>query len=327
MTRISVAMTTCNGAKYIAEQLLSISAQTHLPDELVICDDRSDDQTLETIETVLADVPFTVEVVSNPERLGVVANVEQAIRRTNGDIIVLADQDDVWRPHKLARLAEHFATRPQTSAVFSDAEITDQRSQPTGKRLWSSVGFAGRRRNRWAIDPVGVLLQGNVVTGATLAFRASLKGAILPIDRSGWHDLWIAILAAAMGRIDALDVALLDYRVHDHNAAGLARSIRVERCRRLARPEERVEALQQMNALVSRLEELGSGAAPAAARLREKARHLQFRTVLPQRKLSRGAAVMYAAGAGRYRRYSAGFHSVAFDLAYGGRTRSPVRRG
>src|SRR5262249_46844155 len=40
---ISVAMCTYNGARYLGEQLQSIAAQTRLPDELVVCDDHSED--------------------------------------------------------------------------------------------------------------------------------------------------------------------------------------------------------------------------------------------------------------------------------------------
>lgn len=325
MTRISVAMTTCNGEDYVAEQLRSICTQSRLPDEVVVCDDDSSDQTLAIVESVLADVPFRTEVVANPERIGVVGNIEQAIRRTTGDIIVLADHDDVWRPQKLATLVDHFKARPQVGAVFSDGIIIDSASQATGERLWSKVGFSSRRRTRWSADPIGVLMRGNVVTGAALAFHASLKDMILPIPRLGWHDLWIAYLAAAISRIDALDEILFDYRVHDRNAAGLPRSIRAERNRRLMRPEERSENLDQIKALITRLEDKGMAASLEVARLRAKARHMEFRFDLPSRVPARAALVLQAVSAGRYRRYSAGTSSALFDLVYGGRLARRIR--
>jgi glycosyltransferase involved in cell wall biosynthesis len=319
VTSISVAMTTCNGEDYVAEQLRSIATQTRPPDEVVICDDRSTDRTLAVVESVLAEAPFKVEVVTNPARLGVVANVEQAIRRTTGDIIVLADQDDIWRPERLARLEGIFAARTQVDALFSDAVIVDQWSKPTGDRLWKCIRFTKRRHDRWASDPVGVLLQGNVVTGASLAFRASLISVILPIATSGWHDLWIATLIAATGRIDAIDEPLLAYRVHGHNAAGVPGSARVERDRRLAQPTERLEALRQMESIIERLEERGFGHAPAVSDLRAKAHHLASRTRLPVGVISRAFAVARATAGRRYHLYAAGFGSALFDLAYGGR--------
>ncbi len=319
MTQISVAMTTCNGERYVGEQLRSIVTQSRLPDEVVVCDDRSVDQTLRIVEAVLADVPFRVEVIVNSERVGVVANVEQAIRRTTGDLVILADHDDVWRPNKLSRLADRFETEPEVGAVFSNAMIIDQNSRATGKELWSSAGFSAARRSQWRTDPVGVLMRGNVVTGAALAFRASLKTLVLPIPRQGWHDLWIACLIAATSRVDALDEVLLDYRVHGGNAAGLPRSIRAELDRRLDQPAERYGNLAQIEALATRLEEQGFGADPVVRRLRAKMQHLEIRFDLPARIPARAGAVLRAAIAGRYQRYSAGNSSALFDLIYGGR--------
>jgi hypothetical protein len=316
-------MTTCNGEKFVAEQLRSIAAQSRPPNEVVICDDQSADKTLAIVEGVLTDVPFTVEVVRNPVRLGVVANVEQAIRRTTGDIIVLADQDDIWRPERLARLEGIFAARPQVDALFSDAVIVDQWSKPTGDRLWKCIRFTKRRHDRWASDPVGVLLQGNVVTGASLAFRASLKSLILPIATTGWHDLWIAALVVATGQIDALDEALLSYRTHGENTAGLPGNARGERDRRLAQPTERAEALRQMEALVVRLEAHGLGELPAVGRIRGKGKHLTVRVGLSNNLGYRGYEIARSVVRGDYQCYSAGMRSALFDLAYGGRMKVP----
>ena len=50
--KVSVAMATYNGAKFIEEQLLSICRQTRKPDEIVVSDDGSKDQTLEIVDRV-----------------------------------------------------------------------------------------------------------------------------------------------------------------------------------------------------------------------------------------------------------------------------------
>src|SRR5690242_1846918 len=99
--RISVAMCTFNGARFLPEQLESITAQTRLPDELVICDDRSADESLEIIRAFLDRPPFTVRLEINERNLGSTKNFEKAIGLCQGEIIALADQDDVWFPQKL----------------------------------------------------------------------------------------------------------------------------------------------------------------------------------------------------------------------------------
>ena len=321
MTRISVAMTTYKGTGYVRQQLDSICAQSRPPNEIVVCDDHSQDETMDIVRSLLSAMPFQVDLVENQARMGVTANVEQAIQRTTGDIIVLADQDDVWYPNKLARLVRAFDAERGVGAVFSNATIIDALGAPIAGDLWSRVRFSRKRRAHWSSDPVAVLLQGNVVTGATLAFRSSLKPLLLPISPYGWHDLWIALMAASVTTVKALEEPLLAYRLHGGNTAGLVGSIGVERARRLARPEERDELLAQVEELASKLEEHPMGDHLVVERLRAKARHLMLRTSLPSGPLARASLVAQAMSTRQYHRYAAGTRSVLFDLLYGNHAR------
>ena len=98
--RISIAMSTYNGGKYLQEQLDSFLAQTSLPDELVITDDCSTDNTLEIIQAFAAMAPFEVRWEQNEKNLGYTGNFNQALMKTTGDLVFLSDQDDVWFPEK-----------------------------------------------------------------------------------------------------------------------------------------------------------------------------------------------------------------------------------
>src|SRR5919199_6162917 len=120
--RVSVAMCTYNGERYLQEQLDSIAAQTCLPDELVVCDDRSSDRTLEIIQIFKSKVSFPVHLHINPENLGTIKNFEKAISLCTGDIIVLSDQDDVWKPHKVETILQAFAKNTKAGYVFSNAD-------------------------------------------------------------------------------------------------------------------------------------------------------------------------------------------------------------
>ena len=71
---VSVVMATYNGAKFLEPQLASIAGQTRLPDELVVCDDQSSDESVEILERFASRAPFHVRVVRNPERLGCAGN-------------------------------------------------------------------------------------------------------------------------------------------------------------------------------------------------------------------------------------------------------------
>ncbi|MBW2422395.1 MAG: glycosyltransferase, partial [Deltaproteobacteria bacterium] len=102
--RISVAMATCEGAPYLDAQLESLRTQSRPPDELVLCDDHSADETPAIAEAFARRAPFSVRIERNPQRLGITANFEKAVSLCSGDLIFLADQDDVWKPTKIEAL-------------------------------------------------------------------------------------------------------------------------------------------------------------------------------------------------------------------------------
>ena len=73
---ISIVLCTCNGSQFLEEQLNSFLQQTILPDEIIICDDASQDDTLDIIKRWKEQVSFAVYVVKNPVRLGICNNFE-----------------------------------------------------------------------------------------------------------------------------------------------------------------------------------------------------------------------------------------------------------
>jgi glycosyltransferase involved in cell wall biosynthesis len=200
--RLSIAMCTYNGARYLEQQLQRIAIQTRPADQLVVCDDGSDDGSADIIRRFAGEVACPVRLRSNEKRLGWTKNFEQAIGLCEGEIIVLADQDDLWHPTKLARREAVFVSCPRVGAVISDAEIVDENLHPMGYRLWDSLNFSPYERRQAARGMfVEVLLKRNVATGATLAFGAELREQVLPIP-SEWvhdaHDAWITLLIAAV---------------------------------------------------------------------------------------------------------------------------------
>ncbi len=217
--KISVAMATCNGEKHLPDQLRSIAEQTHPPDELVVSDDASNDQTLKVVREFADSTPFPVVVMENANRLGVIGNFSNAIRRCTSDWIALSDQDDLWLPNKLATLLA-VCDKPAVGLVFSDAALCDQSGAQTGATQWGRLGFGRAARNQFRRDPFDALLKFNVVTGMSMMMRASLRELVLPIP-DGWiHDEWIALLASAMGDVRLIDRPLVHYRQHTGQQIG-----------------------------------------------------------------------------------------------------------
>ncbi len=215
LMRLSVALCTFEGERFLAEQLAGIRTQDRPPDELVACDDGSTDGTVELLRAFATAAPFPVRVEVNPARLGSSDNFARAIGLCTGDRIALADQDDVWLPGKLAALDTALTADPGAGFAFSDAEVVDAVLKPLGYTLWEAIRFGARERARFAAGGgFECLLRRYRVTGATLMFRAALRERFLPVP-AGWvHDAWIALVLSAIGRGVPVPTALVRYRQH-----------------------------------------------------------------------------------------------------------------
>lgn len=124
--KTSVAMCTYNGAKYIREQLDSILNQSHLVDEIVICDDGSIDETIEIIKRIKRNTAIPISIYINEPHLGVNLNFEKAIKLCQGDIIFLSDQDDIWEENKVDTIIGYFSTHEDKNVVFGDAVLINR---------------------------------------------------------------------------------------------------------------------------------------------------------------------------------------------------------
>jgi glycosyltransferase involved in cell wall biosynthesis len=220
--KISIAMCTYNGERYLREQLGSIASQTTLPAELILCDDGSVDSTLKIAEDFASTSSFKVKIHRNPKNLGITKNFEQAICLCSGDFIALCDQDDVWYPQKLANLSAFLSANPSASGVFSNADLIDENSLRLAKTLWSAFDFAPKFQHQFMQgDPISVLLKRGVVTGAAFMIRADLRAAFLPIPASWLHDDWITWMLVLKSRLMFTAEHLFGYRIHSSQQAGV----------------------------------------------------------------------------------------------------------
>ncbi|KEF42968.1 MAG: hypothetical protein ER33_03620 [Cyanobium sp. CACIAM 14] len=132
---MSVAIPTYNGGRHIAALLASIACQSVPVDEVVLSDDGSGDDTLEAARAALAGTPIRLGVVANQARHGPTGNYVNAIAHCSGDIIFLADQDDVWTVDRCRRYLEHFQD-PRVSLVAANSLIVDENLRPMGASWW-----------------------------------------------------------------------------------------------------------------------------------------------------------------------------------------------
>lgn len=310
--KISVAMCTYNGERFLSEQLASIAKQTRLPDELVVCDDRSTDRTVDIVREFGAAASYPVRVFVNERNLGFVANFERAIQLCNGDLIALSDQDDSWYPERLERSEQEFAAHPEVGLVFSDADLIDDQGQLTGTRLWPNFGFVGERKQRLLAGDYTVLTK-RFVTGATIMFRSRLRENCLPFG-SGWlHDEWLAPAAAAVADVLPIDAPLIRYRKHASQQVGLSPQpgFWERRRRHWSELSRQIGMLEEMCSRLSQ-QPLSHRGELLYSHYRAQLQFARFRYALPKRRLARLPAILeqYAS----YAACGSGVFSMATDI-------------
>ena len=317
-------MCTYNGAEFLPAQWESILGQSRRPDEIVVCDDGSTDETRSLLEKFAKESPIPVTLRFNEKNLGSVKNFEQAIRLCTGEIIALSDQDDVWRSDKLQSIEDVFNKHEAAGLVFSDAEIVDENLEPLGRRMWTEVGFEPYKQKLIARGrALEVLITGWTVTGATMAFRSEFVNLSLPIpdDIAMIHDGWIALTVAAVAEVVALDEPLIKYRQHQKQQIGAPpRSAQTEQPRGVQAAFRRRNSSADLHKILETLEKRLSDHShaydtrKALAFVSDYAFHLNVRATLPQRRLNRLPRILRELLTRRYHEYANGFKSAAKDL-------------
>lgn len=312
---ISVAMCTYNGAKFVTEQLESIQNQTLLPDELVVCDDGSTDNTIALVEQFGKNAPFPVRIFQNEHKLGVTKNFEKALTACQGDLLFLADQDDYWLPEKVAHLSKAFSENPSVNVVFSDALLVDEYTHSLQKHFWDVVRFGPHQQEQWKQGrSIEVLLVGNRVAGCTMAVRKSFVNAILPFpsDISEFlHDTWMAFVASLLNQIVFIPKVLIQYRQHCAQQVGTQqKSLQsVTLTSRFSRPHSaKLAPLQQqadeLRKIYTHLSRVIPNSAPNFRILAEKLHFLETRAHLPDNRFRRIWPTLQQWRKGNYHRFA-----------------------
>lgn len=284
--RVSVALATYNGERFLRQQLASFLAQTRLPDELVVGDDDSRDATRAILADFAATAPFPVRVAVNRPGLGPGRNFAATIARCTGDVVFLSDQDDIWHADKVERMLAFMAQRTDCLVALHDAALVDGDGQPLGLTMGGQVEASGASAAR------------GLVAGCCMAFDGRLARLYDPAPDTQIHDAWLTSIADAFGARAYLAQPLIDYRRHGSNVSqsymyAARPASRWSRIRdRLARAGARPAA----DALAANVAQTGSALAAIAAH-----RPL-LETLVPADRLAAGLAGMEARQARDQRR-------------------------
>lgn len=213
---ISVCIAMHNGGKYIIEELKTILPQLSDDDEVIISDDGSVDgsihDVLELHDKRVSIYSYECDKQKKLTRRLVTQNFENALRHAQGDIIFMADQDDLWKPHKVEVCVEQLQ---KYDLVLSELDICNGEGRSTGEK-WFNGRFCQN-------NPLKI--KGMTYQGCAMAFNRNVLAAALPFPKKLLsHDHWIGYIAEMVGKVKYIEEPLMYYRIHDHNVSGNSHS-------------------------------------------------------------------------------------------------------
>jgi glycosyltransferase involved in cell wall biosynthesis len=228
--KISVALCTHNGEKYIVEQVNSILQQSWPITEIIICDDNSSDNTVSLIKEYFKNSKFSFKLYFNNQNIGAIRNFEKCISLCSGDVIFLSDQDDIWHENKVEEIMSIFLNDKTALMVFTDGNLIDEYGNKFPGTLWSKWNFNKELQDAWRNNDIAfnyLIGNNNKITGATAAFKSSLKKYIFPFElpKSFWHDAWLGIIASGKNGLRFIDNPLIEYRIHNNQQVGIGNGI------------------------------------------------------------------------------------------------------
>ncbi|XHV27461.1 glycosyltransferase family 2 protein [Streptococcus dysgalactiae subsp. equisimilis] len=213
---INILLSTYNGERFLAEQIQSIQKQTIKDWTLLIRDDGSTDRTPDIIrEFVKQDQRIQWINENQIENLGVIKNFYTLLKYQAADVYFFSDQDDIWLEDKLEvtllEAQKHDLSKPLL--VYTDLKVVNQQLEITHA---SMIKTQSAHANTTLLQE----LTENTVTGGTMMINQALAKEWNTCEGLLMHDWYLALVAAARGKLVCLDIPTELYRQHDANVLG-----------------------------------------------------------------------------------------------------------
>lgn len=203
-------MASYNGEEYILEQVTSIlKSLEHANEsdyEIIVSDDNSSDQTREIIKKINHAQIF----LHKGPGLGLIKNFESLLKRSSGEIIFLADQDDIWVADKVSKCLRALEA---SDLIVSDAKVVDK-----DLNILHPSFFALRKSGPGFFKN----LIKNSYLGCCMAFKRDVMldiGCMPFPDSLPMHDWWLGLMFQKSAKVLFLNEQLVLYRRHGKNAS------------------------------------------------------------------------------------------------------------
>lgn len=216
MYKVSVLMSTYNGAKYIKEQIDSIFMQNDVLIELIIRDDGSTDNTIEIIRSMKAR--YNNIVLIEGVNVGCEKSFQELmkIKRTDAEYYAFADQDDYWEPDKLITCISAISESKGYALAGCNLLACNTNMEPI-KIIHSDENVKSieeKKRKNFLCN----------LHGCVLVWNSKLHEALNEFVPSHVfaHDVWVCAVANAIGEFKIIRKPYIKYRIHETNVSGLA---------------------------------------------------------------------------------------------------------
>ncbi len=218
--KISVAMATYNGEKYIIEQLDSIRNQTLQVDEVIIHDDCSTDNTVQVVQEYIKEYQLDNKwhMICNEHNLGYASNFMASVKDTSGDYIFFCDQDDIWIADRVEKMVAVLDSNEKIMMLGSEFEpfACDEDAPQISEKVLKSFTNDGSLEH-FELNPSTVFIGSE---GCTMCIRREFVEKTIDFWVEGWaHDEYVWKLALCMDGCYVLHAKTLLRRMHSANVS------------------------------------------------------------------------------------------------------------
>ena len=220
--KLSILMSTYRGTEFVKEQLESLRTQTRVPDEVVVVDDCSPDNTIEVVRDYIESngLGSSWRVVPNERNKGWQRNFIEGVAQTTGDVVFFADQDDVWFENKLSTYEDVLRQNADVNIVAS-GETKWNGEHEHGKLLMGSSSFS---RPSLTDNPRNWHIR---TAGCCMAFRRTYFDTLNGYWADQWaHDDFLWKMGIMDRSLALLDSSSILHRLHGTNVSTQKRGLR-----------------------------------------------------------------------------------------------------
>lgn len=244
--KISICMGIYNGERFIEKQLLAILKQTHQADEVILCDDGSTDNTVAVIQEFIKrnNMEDSWHLYRNSENKGYPANYYYAMSLCTGDIVFLADQDDIWAETKLEKMEAVLEAHPEAAVLACRFGLIDGKGENI-KAVMSPSRDTGS--NNLKLINIYDIFYRYEWPGMVLAYRNAWYSEWAKTSGKIPHDILLCAKAAEERAFFQMNEILAWHRRHECNTAAEEHRIRklLNKKRKLWEIEKYLNMLEQ----------------------------------------------------------------------------------